>query len=61
MVKVYAVRVKNKSTQMLELAKHKGTEAWIKMVRGEKVDDTGEDVDPKLVDSNGRYNPEGHR
>ncbi len=57
MVRVYAARVKNPATAMMESAEHKGTAAWITLIKGEKIEGTAEDVEAGLVDSNGRYNP----
>lgn len=58
MVTVFAVKVKNRETQMEEIAPHKGTDNWIALIKGKKIEGTGEEVDASFVDLNGQYNPD---
>jgi hypothetical protein len=40
--------------------KHRGTADYLKSIRVEKIiPGTGEDVDPSLIDDQGRYDPGG--
>jgi hypothetical protein len=58
MVMVYLAWITGPDGAELTVTRHKGTTAWIAVLPGGKIiPETGQDVDPREIDREGRYVP----